>query len=336
MKRLESIRAILGEAQRLGNATRRQDEKLTPDFVRGAIEVLHSLDGERTNQRQSDVINDKIGIVRLQSAERARGDAACAHEEAFLAACRMWEASATIVYGEQPSTIEWIRMDLAKLEEAEIEVSSAPVKEEEGLDPWREPKQVIEKEEADAGGKARRQESWVLEEQDKAEPSGKVDHQDPPLDALSVDNPKGNPVRGDLGILARDREGFDCPVHDATVVSDTLETLPGEENRGLEVSTGGRSDESMITVIHESESELVRDIPSFIDAEAEVQDDLTDPAKLGLKFLDVLALLVEKVLFDGLPVVLSGGALVWDRIDDAINGAKGRRGWRLLRRLKKD
>lgn len=308
------------------NATRGQDEELTPEFVGGAIEVLYLLDDERTHQRQSDAINEQIGIVRLQSAERAKVDAAYAHEEAFLAACRLWEASATIAYGEQPRTIEWIRMDLAKLEEAEIEVPSAPVKEEEKLDLWRESNARVslatEKQETDARGKAHRQESWFLEEQDKADPSGGVGHHDPPLDSPSVDTK-----------VSRDRKGFDCPVHDATVVSDTVEALPGKENRGLEASIGGRSDESMITVIG---SELVNDLPSFIDAEAEVEDDLLDPAKLGLKFLDVLALLLEKVIFDGLPVIASGGALVWDRIDNAINGAKGQSGWRLLRRLKKD
>lgn len=326
MKRLESIRARLGEAQRLVNATRGQDEKLTPDCVRGAIEVVYLLDDERSNQRQSDAINDQIGVVRLQSAERVKGDAAYAHEEAFLAACRLWEASATMAYGEQPSTIDLIMMGLSTLDEAEIEFSRAPIKEEDKSDLWRESNArvslVIEKGETDARGKARRQESPFLEEQDKAEPPGRVDHYDPPLDAPSVDTK-----------VTRDKEGFNCPVHDAIVVSDTLETLPGKENRGLEASTGGRSDESMITAV---ESELVNDMPSFIDAEAEVQDDLSDPAKLGLKFLDVLALLIEKVLFDGLPAVVSGGALVWYRIDNAINGGKGQRGWRLLRRLKKD
>lgn len=88
------------------------------------------------------------------------------------------------------------------------------------------------------------------------------------------------------------------------------------------------SQESQIEVV-------VDDSSSFVDIEADVED-ISDQTKIGLKILDVFALLLEKVLFVGLPMVLSGGALVWERVDNAVNGGEGRKGWKLLSKLKHD
>ncbi|CAM9440548.1 unnamed protein product [Hapterophycus canaliculatus] len=98
--------------------------------------------------------------------------------------------------------------------------------------------------------------------------------------------------------------------------------LPEEPRR-----TG--SDASNIEVVVDRSS-------SYVDVEAEVEEDVSEPTRIGLKFLDVSALLIEKLLFVGLPTLVSGGSLVWERVDNARNGAKGRKGWKLLKRLKKD
>lgn len=117
---------------------------------------------------------------------------------------------------------------------------------------------------------------------------------------------------------------------DATVVSDILEA-PLDVTGGVGASSGGGLSESAVIAV-----EIVDEVPSFVDTEAEVEDDLSDPKRVALKFFDVLALLIEKILFHGLPTIVSGGTLVWERLDNAVNGAKGRRGWRLLQRLKEE
>lgn len=130
---------------------------------------------------------------------------------------------------------------------------------------------------------------------------------------------------------------------DATVVSDSTGrdgTQLGDgdsssRTRGVVTENPERkaspdtSSSNIEVVVDESSS-------SYVDVEVEVEDDVSDPTRVGLKVLDVSALLIEKVLFVGLPSLVSGGSLVWERVDNAMNGAKGRKGWRLLKRLKKD
>lgn len=126
-------------------------------------------------------------------------------------------------------------------------------------------------------------------------------------------------------------------VLDATIVSDS--TGRGErELRDGESPTGSMTGDPQNKVSGATTSiEVVgSESNSCVDVDGEVEDDVSDPAKVGLKVLDVTALLIEKVLFVGLPTLVSGGSLVWERVDNAMNGAKGRRGWRLLKRLKKD
>ncbi len=126
-------------------------------------------------------------------------------------------------------------------------------------------------------------------------------------------------------------------VLDATVVSDSA-GRGDSELRGGESSIGSitgdlASKDSGATISIEV---VVGESSSYVDVEGEVEDDVSDPTKVGLKVLDVTALLIEKVLFVGLPTLVSGGSLVWERVDNAMNGAKGRKGWRLLKRLRKD
>lgn len=132
---------------------------------------------------------------------------------------------------------------------------------------------------------------------------------------------------------------------DANIVSDAT-VVRGSVARSLNTRNMRRASEeerprsgsspSGTSTSHESSIEVVvDDTSSFVDIEAEVED-ISDQTKVGLKVLDVFALLLEKVLFVGLPMVLSGGALVWERVDNAMNGAEGRKGWKLLSKLKPD
>lgn len=131
---------------------------------------------------------------------------------------------------------------------------------------------------------------------------------------------------------------------DATVVSESIastlderflpqqaDSVDGEELDGSRpvARSSVASGETTIEVVTGGNQR------SVVDTEAEVEDDASELGTIFLKVLDVSALLLEKILFVGLPTILSGGALVWERVDNATNGAKGRKGWRLLKTLKK-
>ena len=130
-------------------------------------------------------------------------------------------------------------------------------------------------------------------------------------------------------------------VSDATVVRGSIARSLNKRNiRQANEEERPRSDSSPAETSRMPSQEssievVVDDTSSFVDTDAEVED-ISDQTKVGLKVLDVFALLLEKVLFVGLPMVVSGGALVWERVDNAMNGAKGRRGWKLLSKLKND
>lgn len=150
-------------------------------------------------------------------------------------------------------------------------------------------------------------------------------------------------VNPDFGQSSTSVDAVDAKiVRDTTVMRSSV--APSLNARGTRHIGGGGSSRNdlpsempEIMAADTSSIEVVVDeSSSYVDVEAEVEDDVSDPARVGLKFLDVSALLIEKVIFVGLPTLVSGGSLVWERVDNAINGAKGRKGWKLLTRLKKD
>ncbi|CAM9994999.1 unnamed protein product [Ectocarpus sp. 6 AP-2014] len=147
----------------------------------------------------------------------------------------------------------------------------------------------------------------------------------------------------DLDQYVKSAEVVDAVVVDEAPVRGGSAATSRDENSSRRSRDGGLSRKGSLSAerttmaSEESSIELVVDeSSSFVDVEAEMEDDVSDPARVGLKFLDVFALLIEKVLFVGLPTLVSGGSLVWQRVDNAVNGAKGRKGWKLLDRLKKD
>lgn len=147
----------------------------------------------------------------------------------------------------------------------------------------------------------------------------------------------------DLDQSLKSAEAVDAVVVDEAPVRGSSAATPLDEKSsrrsgdGESSRKGSLSGERATMASEVSSIELVVDeSSSFVDVEAEMEDDVSDPTRVGLKFLDVFALLIEKVLFVGLPTLVSGGSLVWQRVDNAVNGAKGRKGWKLLDRLKKD
>lgn len=145
--------------------------------------------------------------------------------------------------------------------------------------------------------------------------------------------------------LQADPSSVSVDAVDAMIVKDSSamrsSVAPSLDARGIRLGGSGESSRydaspGFIATDTSSIEVVVDESSSYVDVEVEVEDDVSDPARVGLKFLDVFALLIEKVIFVGLPTIVSGGSLVWERVDNAINGAKGRKGWKLLTRLKKD
>ncbi|CAB1100397.1 unnamed protein product [Ectocarpus sp. CCAP 1310/34] len=161
-------------------------------------------------------------------------------------------------------------------------------------------------------------------------------------ESTTVQTPEAEMVV-DLDQSVKSAEVVDAVVVDEASVRGGSAATSLDENSSRRSGDGGLSRKGFLSAerttiaSEESSIELVVDkSSSFVDVEAEMEDDVSDPARVGLKFLDVFALLIEKVLFVGLPTLVSGGSLVWQRLDNAVNGAKGRKGWKLLDRLKKD
>ncbi|CAM9151008.1 unnamed protein product [Discosporangium mesarthrocarpum] len=105
-------------------------------------------------------------------------------------------------------------------------------------------------------------------------------------------------------------------------------TISGSDVQREESGTDKSVDALIVQVVTDEDEGVV-------DATATVEDE-DEQNKVALKVLDVLALLVEKVLFTGVPALVLGGALAWERVDNAVNGARGRKGWRLLKCIKRD
>lgn len=360
------------------------------DFVSGVLEILQSLDDEIIgHRREAEGVEERLDVVRRESPERASGDGRNAHEEALMAAFRLWEASVVDRRNERARTIDRIALELARMEGAEL--STPPSPEEEAGYPAAMPT------EAGRAGVAEVGKTWRRNEGAKAEyvkPQGYVETRSvgssndehrrvsrsdtgTPESVASVDGdtevkgspagpeisrrrsapkPKADGVVLDVTIDAVKVDpnpdfSFDLPfeeanVVEATVVSDatvmkvlgvgSLEERGRRPSGSEDASNQGRLwEESSRAASDESTIEVVGKTQSFVDIEVDVED-VPDQTKVALKVLDVSALLIEKVLFVGLPTVISGGALVWERVDNAVNGAKGRKGWRLLNRLKKD
>lgn len=198
------------------------------------------------------------------------------------------------------------------------------------------------------------QEGSAIENTSREEVEGMKDDRPPErssdrvgMDATPIDSevPSANPAEP-VEIQSEEESTAQVgEVLDATVVSEAVArtlyertTSRQQKEEHADVLNGSPAQDvpANIPSGQASIAVVVDEGESFVDAEAEVEDDVSEASKVGLKILDVTALLVEKVLFVGLPTVVSGGALIWERLDNAANGAKGREGWTLLKRLKND
>lgn len=357
------------------------------DFVDDCLELLQSCDVERKGRRQdAEAVEEWLDVVRGDSAERARGETINVHEQALVAAWRLWEASSQPEFNGQVTAVDRIKLEVARLEQPEIEVPPPAVPEVAQINAGvrgSEDRQVGVAEVARAGPLREVPETeqvWVETnkqapvadstaqqargaqtkvgatkptakrgarlEADTGKPAAYVDGSAQfgesttnPQVTMEISPEKVNtPTESSFDFIDANEDALD-----ATVVSESVARSldkrnirqTGAASEGLPDSSVGKpagvaeADSSSIEVV-------VGEEQTFVDIEADVEDDVSDTTRIGLKVLDVSALLIEKVLFIGLPTVLAGGAVVWERVDNALNGAKGRKGWRLLKRLKKD
>lgn len=367
MEQLETLRSSLEETRDLGNI---QDGLEVSTTTIGLLQAFE--DEVASRQQEAKTVGRLLAVVREESEERARGEAGRAHEHALMAACRLWEASAVEGMDQRASRSNSLRLELTRVEEegksgpsfagAEGD-SSTGVAPEAGRKAGRN---GLSKAAAEERSSERAQTERLRMVQGEAVREAESSNQQasvapageglggasiPAVDGGaqvegSVTDVKATPrtassdpapvtvgenmgksvdeVKRDIGQPSR-IDAIDATlVSDATVVRSSAPSL-----NGYEESRRTASDTSSIEVV-------VGEPASYVDVDVEVEDDVSDPTRVGLKFLDVSALLIEKILFVGLPTLVSGGSLVWERVDNAINGAKGRKGWKLLNRLKKD
>lgn len=374
-----SMRSRLREALHVGDIV---DDIAAADidFISGNLELLQLLDDERSSRRQeAEAVKQGLDVVWRESAERASDDAGNVHEDALVAACRLWHASAAEGINEQASAIDDIKMKLTNVKESNVDVPTVP--ETKGLDSTAvsgknggmgvvevaEAEHVrVEKDEprtvetgsqqarvAQVGGAvstaSTNDDTQVESSQVGGDVATVIAPPDlPPVTAapqvnaeVVADKMAGN-AKDPFVFSTADNDAVDATVvSDATLVSDSVaRSLDGRRIRktgtAREEDPNGALPKESPSISESSIEVVVDDTQPFVDTEVEVEDDVSDPTKVGLKVLDVFALLIEKVLFVGLPAVVSGGALVWERVDNAINGANGRKGWVLLNTLKKD
>lgn len=357
------------------------------DFVDECLELLQSFDVERNGRQQdTEAVEEWLDVVRGDSAERARGDAGNVHEQAFVAACRLWEASSQHEFNQQVTTVDRIKLEVARLEQPEVEVPPPAVPEVAQINaglPGSEGRQAGVAEVARAGPLREVPETeqvWVETnkqaqmahsstqetrgaqtkvgatkstakrgarvEADTGESAANVDGK--PRLGESTANPQVTPESSPEKLNTPTESPFDFidvneDALDATVVSESVARSLDKRNiRQTGAASEGLPDSFVDNPAGVAGAEstsievAVGEHQAFVDIEADVEDDVSDTTRVGLKVLDVSALLLEKILFIGLPTVLAGGAVVWERVDNAMNGAKGRKGWRLLKRLKKD
>lgn len=372
---------------RLENAKKAADTAVatgvgTPDEVAGALTLLQEFDAFRAHSLfEEGLVNDWLSCVCQESPERALNEAARVHEDALMAAVRLWEASTLPEAEKRAGAFARISQEMASVTEEEVSRSyserisghtneaggpetaeslevSGKLNDERSLTGDTDPRAVDM-----AGGgmpskssvsEMLQQESTAIEDPSRKGLAGVKGNRlrERPSDGMGVDttpvDPKVSSADPAEPVETKLVEEFTAQVDavlDATVVSEavartlyerTTSRQPEEERTDVlngspaqDVPTSTPSEQASIAVV-------VDESASFVDAEAEVEDDVSEASKVGLKILDVTALLVEKVLFVGLPTVISGGALMWERLDNAVNGARGREGWTLLKRLKKD
>lgn len=362
------------------------------EFSSNSVELLQSFDAEVVAcHQEAKKVGGPLTVVRRESAERARDEAGHAHEQALVAACRLWEASAVDSFGHRARAIDRIRQELTNV--GEVKISSSSVQPAVGDGPMRAPSEVERRKLSKvSGGK-----DWSEESKDERLPMAKdkvardtvnseqqvimaqlgkgtraahvasndgrlqekesvsdvkVTTGTPPPDVpVAAEAEMGQNVTSGASTVGTEinlnvgQSFVSMDAADAIIVRDTTairsSITPSLDKPGTRHVGGGelsRVDRQPDFMVADTSSlEVVVDgSSSYVDVEVEVEDDLSDPVRVGLKFLDVSALLIEKVIFVGLPTLVSGGSLVWERVDNAINGAQGRKGWKLLTRLKKD
>lgn len=357
-------------------------QRLAEDFVCTSVGLLQSLADEQTRLQQgADTVEARLGTVWRQTAERANYYGGGLHEDALVAACRLWEASAAEVRkgGAGITNIEEcvreVKREVFERDGESEEVSpkdaaaegrkggrthAIPITETGGQDATRGNGQPDKDPRSHAGERNAWQDSEAHvrsgrskttvgpNDSKKVGESPYTVHAVPSMAAgpgSSVDTAEPNVIVdiSDAGYSQSfTRESALNKVMDATVVSDSTTQLPRE---GEKPTSGGPNKSTSTQLVPErltrvGSEELgievvVDDTQTFVDIEADVED-ISDSVKVGMKVLDVAALLLEKVFFVGLPTLVSSGALIWERVDNAVNGAKGREGWVLLKRLKKD
>lgn len=370
MEQLATLRSRFVEARELDNI---QDgvEASKLIFFTTALELLQAFEDEVVSrQQEAKTVGRLLAVVWGESEERVRDQAGRAHEHAMVAACRLWEASAVEGVDQRARRIHNLLRELTRVKEdgesrapwagAEADSSAGAAPEAKRRD--------LSQATAEERFSARAATKRVRVVQGEAEGNAESSNQPVSVAPASVDEGLGgssipavdgatqterslsdvratrrmtssDPTRVTAGAKTTSNvnemnpdidepSGTDEAI-DATLVSDATVVSPTPSLNGDEELKRTAFDTFSIEVV-------VDETASYVDVEVEVEDDVSDPTRVGLKFLDVSALLVEKIIFVGLPTLVSGGSLVWERADNAINGAKGRKGWKLLKRLKQD
>lgn len=342
-----------------------------------AVGLLQEFDANRACRiSAAGVVDDWLITVRQESPERALDDAGRVHEDALLAAARLWEVSVSAfrVRGKHASAVDRIANEIDRVAKPSVAAASeeAVIVETEEVVPSNtgrlgEPEIAGVKNNvlggiegastliSDTGGEVMLKLESITADDASREDVVEVEREQAReiwVDEVVVDNSSTASGASFVDpVIPAEIQELEEPmaqvevVRDAFVVSESVARTLYERtaSRQLEgehaeiITSSPTKDISASSSSARGSIALVIDEnQSFVDTEAEVEDDISDPTRVGIKVLDVIALLVEKVLFVGLPTALSSGALVWERLDNVVNGAKGRKGWRLLKRFKKD
>lgn len=375
LDRLVGLRTKLSRLQDLGDVAGMQ-RLVDLDSSYGSQELQLSFDSENNaRHRDGRAVGGMLGVVWRESAERDKDDATKTYEVALAAACRLWEACAVESTSEPASVIESNTQELTAVENIVASTAMPSENERVGaaevvaaeqltLDAQKEYARTDIDEQASTTENSDQRERIAQTDGGITTSTTSIDNdvqvQDSSIGAApTITQPEITPVNAapepsaGVGHVGVDRETLSevskisSGAVDANVVSDAT-VVRGSVARSLNkrnmrqaseeerpCSGSSPAETSRVSFKESSIEVVVDDTSSFVDTEAEVED-ISDQTKVGLKVLDVFALLLEKVLFVGLPMVVSGGALVWERVDNAMNGAEGRKGWKLLSKLKHD
>ncbi|CAN0139148.1 unnamed protein product [Scytosiphon promiscuus] len=389
--RLESIRSRLLEV-RDRNESPRDLEAAELYCFSEFSDVLKAFDDEVGGcHKEAKSVGKALAVVWQESPERARNEAENAHEDALLAACRLWDASAVEDVGKREKAIDGVRRDSNDSNDVQALQVPTPVPENERVKSGGATSEVAQRDLAVVSGievlveRAESDQSRATEDgvaydtasnvqqaratqmdggrsatsargTSRASPDSVAEETNAmfvtPGTGKDIARARGATVVADAMTVndetttEYDQSPSSRELVDATVVYDVtsmsaVAALGGEQSvrklGGTKRFRGGFPPEEPTMGSDVSSNDIVLDrASSYVDIEVEVEDDVSEPTRIGLKVLDVSALLIEKALFVGLPTLVSGGSLVWDRVDNALNGAKGRKGWKLLKRLKKN